>query len=126
MQCAKRSGLVLDAVDGLFGRPVPVEVLLDAQVVIRQVSLGADGKVLASLRRFHGLDLAQLHSWATENNVDIGWLKGTANGFTTDAKTKSKPATSGMDNPNTNRFFLLKAFRNLEGVESERFGPSST
>lgn len=125
LQCAKRSCLLLDAVDGLFGYQVPVEVLLDAQVVIRQVALGADGKILAALKRFHGLDLGQLHGWANDNDVNIGWLKGTANGFTTDAKTKSKPAVTGLDNPANNRFFLLKAFQDLEIAESERFDPIS-
>ena len=120
LQCAKRSAVLLDAIDGLSGYTVPIEVLLDAQVVIRQVAFGADGKVLASFRRFHGLDLGQLHDWAVKNRVTIGWLAGKNECFTTDAKTKSKPDKTGLDNPKHNRWFLLKAL-DLEGEESERF-----
>ena len=116
--------MLLDAIDGLAGYAVPMEVLLDAQVVIRQVAFGADGKVLASLRRFHGLDLGQLHDWAVENRVTIGWLAGLNDCFTTDSKTKSKPDPTGLDNPKTNRFFLLKML-DLDVEESERFEASA-
>ena len=112
---------MLDCLDSLLGYTVPVEVLLDAQVVIRQVSFGADSKVLSGLRRFHALDLSQLHLWKKANSVTLGWWRGTSAGFTTDPKTKSKPTDT--DNPKTNRFFMLRSFKELDGVEaeSERF-----
>ena len=126
LQCAKRSALLLNTVDGVYGYCLRVEVLLDAQVVIRQVAFGADNKVLASLRRFHGLDLGQLRCWASENKVTIGWFAGKSVGFTTDAKTKSKPEASGQDNVQLNRYFLLKAFPALGVDESERFDASTS
>ena len=108
---------MLDAFDGLFQRRTPVEVLLDAQVVIRQVANGADAKILSSLRRFHGLDLGQLHMWKKANGVMLGWWRGTCRGFITDSKTKSKPGDH--DDPKTNHFFLLRNFGELDGLEAE-------
>ena len=113
MQCAKRSAPFLDAADSLLEQTTPVEVLLDAQVVIRQVSFGADGKILASLRRFHGLDLGQLHLWGQRNSIRYGWWRGDSEGFTTDPKTKSQPKDH-VDDPRSNRFFLLRSFSGQE------------
>ena len=92
-------------------------MLLDAQVVIRQVSFGADGKVLASLRRFHGLDLGQLHAWKKRNEAQISWWRGTCAGFTTDAKTKSRP--TDVDNVLLNRFFLLRNLKIFDDLVDE-------
>ena len=121
MQAAKRSALALDTADGLLGCRVPVEVLLDAQVVVRQVAFGADAKVLASLRRFHALDLGQLEGWVRNNMITVGWWAGKNRGFTTDSKTKSLPGKDGIDDVTKNRYFMLKAFPYLIGDESERF-----
>ena len=115
MQVARRSAPMLDSLDNLLEYRCPIEALLDAQVVIRQVSFGADGKVLSSLRRFHALDLGQLRLWGLENDCTLGWWGGNNVGFTTDGKTKSKP--TDRDNPNKNRFFLLRRFDELGATE---------
>ena len=67
---------------------------------------------------FHGLDLGQLHLWKKANDVVFGWWRGTSKGFTTDAKTKSKPTE--IDDPKINRFFMLRTFAEIVSEESDK------